>query len=188
MIAFSRSLAPLMVCAIAALPAVHGQSSECRELDHVLYGPPAIVPLSDRIVISVSSASELTASPPHGAAEERSPQGTARLILTEQPDFMQEGPWTTKLAVVGNRARPLGLTIEIRDHGNNSVDTQWLNEKLLFLRVWWGRIVSTDLVLNVETGDPVYAEEASYQSLILPCEAKVQQLRQRGHRESDPPD
>ncbi|MEJ2130868.1 MAG: hypothetical protein P8Y95_04430 [Gammaproteobacteria bacterium] len=188
MIAFSRSLAPLMVSAIAALPA-HVQSSECRELDHVLYGPPAIVSVSDRIVISDASASDLPASAPDGAAEERSPHGTARLILMEKPDFMQEGAWNTKLAVLGNRARPLGLTIEIRDHANNPVHTQWLSEKLLFLRVWWGRIVSTDLVLDVETGDPVYAEEANYQSLILPCEAKEQQLlRQRAHRESDPPD
>lgn len=29
-------------------------------------------------------------------------------------------------------------------------DVRWINEKLLYMRVWWGRVAATDLVFDVE--------------------------------------
>lgn len=37
-------------------------------------------------------------------------------------------------------------------------DINWINEKLLFLRPWWGRIVATDMIYDVEKDKIVYAE------------------------------
>ena len=35
---------------------------------------------------------------------------------------------------------------------------KWVNEKLLFMRPWWGRILGTDLIYDVEAERIVYAE------------------------------
>ncbi len=40
------------------------------------------------------------------------------------------------------------------------VTPQWINEKLVFARVVWGREAYTDIVVDVESGDVVYEEEA----------------------------
>jgi hypothetical protein len=37
-------------------------------------------------------------------------------------------------------------------------DTRWINEKLLYMRVWWGRVAATDLVFDVEQERMVLAE------------------------------
>jgi hypothetical protein len=38
-----------------------------------------------------------------------------------------------------------------RDHGN-TFSANWINEKLLFVQVWWGRIASSDIILDVNHG------------------------------------
>jgi hypothetical protein len=35
--------------------------------------------------------------------------------------------------------------------------------------VWRGRIASTDMILNVDTGQVIYEQDANYNSLIIPC-------------------
>lgn len=40
-------------------------------------------------------------------------------------------------------------------------DIKWINEKLLYLRVWWGRIAATDLVFDVEQERVVLAESVT---------------------------
>jgi hypothetical protein len=144
-------------------------SDDCSDLDVINYTSPAAVRVKDRIVIKKMTDKF---SPPQSAdeeAEKRSPQGTSRLIFLDQPNFMKNGPWHTKARIIGNKAHTVNLLIEVRDHANQSVHADWLNEKLLFMRVWWGRLVSTDLILNVETGEPIYMEEASYHNTIIPC-------------------
>jgi hypothetical protein len=37
-------------------------------------------------------------------------------------------------------------------------EVRWVNEKLLFMRPWWGRILGTDLIYDVETEKIIYAE------------------------------
>jgi hypothetical protein len=37
-------------------------------------------------------------------------------------------------------------------------EIQWINEKLLFIRPWWGRIVGTDIIYDVEKEKIIYAE------------------------------
>jgi hypothetical protein len=52
---------------------------------------------------------------------------------------------------------------------NEGIQSDWLNEKLLFLRVWLGRIVSLDMILDVDNGVLVYFEDATHDDLIQPC-------------------
>lgn len=51
------------------------------------------------------------------------------------------------------------LAVRLVDrYPNFQVATRWVNEKLLGMRVWWGRILGTDAVVDVESGDFVYRE------------------------------
>lgn len=44
-------------------------------------------------------------------------------------------------------------------------DVRWVNEKLIFLRAWWGRIAATDLIFDVEREKIIYAESLTDGSL-----------------------
>lgn len=37
-------------------------------------------------------------------------------------------------------------------------EVRWLNEKLLFMRAWWGRLMATDLIYDVERERFIHAE------------------------------
>lgn len=37
-------------------------------------------------------------------------------------------------------------------------EVRWVNDKLIFMRVWWGRIAATDMLFDVETEQVPYAE------------------------------
>ncbi len=104
---------------------------------------------------------------PLGAALDKSPQGT-RWISRSRPDYTKNGPWSTAILVSDHQGAILKLTFP--DHASGGVQSDWLNEKLLFLRVWLGRIVSLDLIVDVEKGSLFYSEEANYVDFIEPCE------------------
>lgn len=49
--------------------------------------------------------------------------------------------------------------IEIRfEKLSGLTDTRWINEKLLFMRAWWGKVVATDLIYDVEKEMVIHAE------------------------------
>lgn len=53
-------------------------------------------------------------------------------------------------------------------------DVRWLNEKLLLMRPWWGRIAATDLIFDVEREKFIYAETVTdgtlaYQQYLESC-------------------
>ncbi|NJL28150.1 MAG: hypothetical protein HC897_09765 [Thermoanaerobaculia bacterium] len=41
-------------------------------------------------------------------------------------------------------------------------DVRWINEKLLFIRAQWGRVLSTDAILDVETEKLLYQQEVTF--------------------------
>lgn len=142
----------------------------CDELDKVDYEPETRL-LGDKIVISTLDVNADDGKQVNGAEKLFSPHRT-KWVKSKKPDTMRPGPWTTILFVEGNKANPVHLKLEFRDHASYGVDAKWLNEKLIFLQVWWGRIGSTDLILDVETNQVLYCESASYLQLILPCDQK----------------
>ena len=40
-------------------------------------------------------------------------------------------------------------------------EVKWINEKLLFMRPWWGRIAATDLIYDAEAEKIIYAESVT---------------------------
>lgn len=95
------------------------------------------------------------------------PQGTAAFRRITEAGI--NGPRTQALDVFANRAQRaawrIAFTVE-----TDSVEAQWLNEELLFVRAWWGRIISTDLIFEVSSGRFLYVKEANYGLLTQPCE------------------
>lgn len=63
--------------------------------------------------------------------------------------------------------------IKISDERGVS-DVRWVNEKLLFMRIWWGRIAIEDVIFDVERDKVVYTEPAmdgylAYQQYQAQC-------------------
>lgn len=40
-------------------------------------------------------------------------------------------------------------------------EVRWVNEKLIFMRAWWGRIAATDLIFDVENEKIIYSESVT---------------------------
>jgi hypothetical protein len=146
-------------------------NTECREYDEVYYEKTDEYVLSKINLEKMNSDSKLPSSL-SGAPREFSPQGT-KYYIVQSADFTKQGPWSTVIYIVGNRADPLKTKITFRDHGNGGVRARWLNEKLLFVQVWWGRIVSTDLILDLDAGKWLYLQNANYGNMIKPCDEKM---------------
>jgi hypothetical protein len=98
-----------------------------------------------------------------------SPQNTS-WITVNRPDYTKSGPWHTQVFVYRTKS-PTPVMITFRDHGSGGVTLQWLNEKLLYGSVWWGRIVSTDFIFDIEKKAFVYEEMADYGDLVQPCQS-----------------
>jgi hypothetical protein len=159
--------------------------SMCPELDLVQYAEPREL-LRERVVIESQTDSAGRMGVHRRFEEMRSPFRTARALVSP-PDFKQNGPWTTVVAIRGNQVRDLELLITIRDHGSGGVKLRWLNEKLLWFKVWWGRVIATEIVLDVETGEFIYFEEADYVRIALDCEKK-EQLVAEEHPQTEEPE
>jgi len=96
-----------------------------------------------------------------------SPQQT-RWLTQALPDTMKPGPWTTRVYVGAGDSAP---DVELRfvDESNGDANVRWLNEKLIFGEVWWGRIYATDFIFDVEQRKFSYREMAHFGELMEPC-------------------
>ena len=45
------------------------------------------------------------------------------------------------------------MVVELRNHGNATAYAVWVNEKLVLVRVWWGRVLGADLLVDAERGE-----------------------------------
>jgi len=55
--------------------------------------------------------------------------------------------------------RPHMIRITVFDHYPNfSVDARWITEKLLYLRVWWGRVLGSSYIIDMENESIIYKE------------------------------
>ena len=145
-------------------------ADDCREYDRVSYAAPRR-DWPGSIVVERVPADALRRAADRTDVH-RSPYGTAAYIFHE-PDTTQPGPWTTIVEISGNTARPIRLRVRLDGHTSGGARARWISEKLLWLQLWRGRILSTDAILDIETGRLVYEEDAYYNSLILPCSMKT---------------
>lgn len=93
-------------------------------------------------------------------------------LLEKTPNFLEQGPWTTVL-IVGSYEKPK-WTLKFKNHASGGVNSRWINEHLLFVRVWWGRIASTDLIIDTDTGKYMYRESANYGEFLINCPDSTQ--------------
>lgn len=141
----------------------------CDELE-VRYSAPEIMPLSNRVTIQpLASRPTSVLADKDPEFKPHSPHATAAFNRVRIPDFTKSDPYITSIQVFSLSGEPHAWQLNFIDHGNNNVEIRWLNEELLFLRVWWGRIVSTDLIFQLSTGSFIYAREANYGQLVEPC-------------------
>ena len=150
-------------------PQKPASSPECPELDGVLYRQAQPDALANIALERLPGAAK---APARGLGVHRTPHGTAWFVMRE-PDTKEPGPWNTSIEVVGNKARDLRLRLRFSDH--MSVRANWLNEKLLWVQVWRGRIASTDMILDVDTGRFIYQQDANYNAFIVPCAMKIRE-------------
>lgn len=172
----ARRIAALSLTALLSAPhaisdeRVANPETECRDFDVVRYYDPNAT-LLDRIHVDTDDS----AIPSPGVLSElqavMSPHGTASLFVS-RPDTMKLGPWSTQVFVVGNSARPISVRVTFSDHASYGVKVRWINEKLIWLEAWWGRIASIQLILDVDNGTVEYAEQTDYGIMILPCQEK----------------
>jgi hypothetical protein len=119
---------------------------------------------SNRILVESVDISEKL---PRGMMKQYSPQHTSWQARVE-PNYANEGPWTTTIYLDLQEAQP-PLKITFVNHANGGAEIQWMNEKLIFGRVWWGRIVSTDFIFDASTREFIYREMAQYKAMLAPC-------------------
>jgi hypothetical protein len=90
-------------------------------------------------------------------------------LIEALPDTVKPGPWTTRVYVGTGDSAP-DAELRFIDETNGAVSARWLNEKLIFGEVWWGRIYATDFIFDVEQNKFVYREMAHFGELIQPCQ------------------
>jgi hypothetical protein len=75
---------------------------------------------------------------------------------TEPPDTTKECPWSTSVFLYNER--PYLIRIEFKNHASYGVKAKWINEKLVYFDVWWGRVLGSSLVYDVEKEDFIIKE------------------------------
>jgi hypothetical protein len=91
---------------------------------------------------------------PAAGAATASPHGGAWFVL-HAPDFRRDPPWTTVVEIGGPGGASWRLTL--LDHAHVAVRVEWVTEQLLLVEVWWGRTVSSELVLDARTAARIHA-------------------------------
>jgi len=99
--------------------------------------------------------------------EKRAPTKTANYSENEAYWFeiepLNEQTNEQRIAVSGDGH----ITISLKDtYPNFPTKAHWINEKLIFIRVYWGRIVGTDLIFDTEKKEFIYREMV-YDGTIL---------------------
>jgi hypothetical protein len=69
--------------------------------------------------------------------------------IVDAPDTMKPGPWSTEIKIFNER--DYLISVKLIDYAAQYMTTiKWLNEKLLYVQFWWGRIVGSYFILDVE--------------------------------------
>ncbi len=69
--------------------------------------------------------------------------------LVNSPDTMKPGPWTAEIIVFNER--DYFIEIKLIDYAATYKTTiEWINEKLLYIRFWLGRIAGIYFIFDIE--------------------------------------
>jgi hypothetical protein len=87
-------------------------------------------------------------------------------LVEERPIWTRDGPWNTRLYIFNSADTNRCVCVELLDHAAYEVQHTWLNSKMLFVEVPWGRLAESDFVLDTETLRFAYIEDAFDYSTI----------------------
>jgi len=162
-----------LALALLTLASSSQAAPRCDSLS-VVYSAPHLVPLAGHVSVKRLAARpvrELDDSDPE--YKPRSPQETAAFHRLVTIDTAKGGAPVNAIEVYTTQGPKHAWRLDFNELKDN-VEIQWLNEDLLFLRAWWGRIVSTDLLFEVSSGRFLYAKEANHGRMMEPCEEAPQ--------------
>ncbi len=159
-----------MALAFAALPGIALASSAtphsdpaCWEAPRLYHAGPTPAELANRVhLIEVPAAAPVPGEP------RVAPNG-AYALWVRNPDTSAPGPWGAGVIVDVETERRPALLLE---NVAGPIEPRWLNEKLVYLRVPWGRVTFSDLILDVERHTLIFHERVIY------GEAAFEQARQ----------
>lgn len=158
----------LIVLLSATLAAQAEKLPKCSTLG-VDYADPRDPPLEQQAIVRrLATRPASVAKEGDRAYKPLSPQETAAFNRVAVIDRTKPGPRSNSIEVFRLRGEAAAWQIDLPElHDNASLE--WLNEELLFIRAWRGRIVSLDLIFHLGTGKFVYAQEANHGRLTAPC-------------------
>jgi hypothetical protein len=118
---------------------------------------------SKRIIFKSVSESE---DPPQNVPKDYSPERNMwKAVVT--PDTSKPGRRNTSI-YFGSDANEEVWKLTFVDYAGDG--PKWLNEKLVFGQVWWGRIYATEFILDLQHHKFLYREMANYGGMTEPCE------------------
>ncbi len=120
-----------------------------------LYHSPFEPAYEDRITLGRVPAEQVE-------AERNLSLNHAYWCALREPDRTKPGPWTAELFIFTEREYLLRLVVT--DY--KVVKPRWINQKLLYIEVWWGRILGTYLIVDVEA-EAVIIKEMIHDGLIV---------------------
>jgi hypothetical protein len=161
----SKTIAFFVILFLACVAKVDGQGASGCSDQNVNYRIPTKDLQKKILFTTLANQSEFPVSAKHSM----SPQGT-RWFVELDPDYMStQVSWTTTLYIKGGSDGRRVWKASFIDHGD-TFSARWINEKLLFVQVWWGRMASTDLIFDVNQGTIIYNEFAHYGELFETCQ------------------
>lgn len=80
-----------------------------------------------------------------------------------QPDYAKSAPWSTTINVENEKSELLAISIE--NHNNWGVQAKWINSKLLYISCWWGKILGSYFIIDVEQ-EKIIAREMIHDGTI----------------------
>jgi len=78
-----------------------------------------------------------------------------------QQDTMKKGPYKLQIDIYNEREYLVRLDM-LNIYGNFKPHVKWINEKLLYVQVWWGRVKGVDLIFDVENERVIHKENINY--------------------------
>jgi hypothetical protein len=149
----------LLLClALVLSGALFGCSTiQSTRQDAVSYSKPSLESLQKikvgRVSLTDEQLSKLASLP------EYKTEFGSQCLVEDKPNTMQDGPWNTHLYIFETGDTNHCVRVDLVDHASYDVRYIWLNEKMLFVEVCWGRIAWTDFILNTETLRFAYIED-----------------------------
>ena len=125
---------------------------ECWDGPRFYHAGPPDAELAGRLHLIETPATPPSVSMP--SAETVSPNGAYRFWV-RNPDTTKPRPWGAGIIVDNERKQRLTLLIE---DVAQPIAPRWINEKLIQMRVSWGRVAFSDLILDVERAEIIFHE------------------------------